>query len=468
MPPDRRVPHQRRATDPEPQCPPAGADSPALAGLLAAIESRRATVGVVGLGYVGLPIAAAMVGGGFRVLGFDTDAGKVARIARGETPLLHLGAGLVSDMAATGRWEATADLARLAEADAVLICVPTPLDARNEPDLSHVAGTARAVAAVLRRGQLVVLESTTYPRTTRDVVLPLLAAGGLRCGEDFFLAYSPEREDPGRAAPATRSIPRLVGGIDEPSRRAACRLYGAVIETVVPVRSAEVAEAAKLLENIYRAVNIAMVNEMKMLLTAMGIDVQEVIDAAATKPFGFAEFRPGPGWGGHCIPIDPFYLAFAARAVGQPARFIELAGAINRAMPDWVVARTEAALAARGGLSGARVLVLGLAYKADIDDVRESPSLQLLARLAERGAEVQYHDPHVPAVPERRPPGVPALTSVPLDERTLAAADAVIIATSHRAVDYALVARAARLVVDTRGVMRGMTSGAPRGNVLPA
>jgi UDP-N-acetyl-D-glucosamine dehydrogenase len=448
---------------------PAGAQpapSPELDALLAAIDARTATVGVVGLGYVGLPIAAAMVGGGFRVLGFDTDSEKVARLKRGETPLLHLGQGLVKGLLATGRWEATADLRRLREADAVLICVPTPLDARDEPDLTHVRRTADAIAASLRRGQLIVLESTTYPRTTRDVVRPRLEAGGLRCGRDVFLAYSPEREDPGRAAPATRAIPRLVGGVDEPSLRAAVRLYSAVIETVVPVRSAEVAEAAKLLENIYRAVNIAMVNEMKMLLTAMGIDVQEVIDAASSKPFGFQAFRPGPGWGGHCIPIDPFYLAHSARAAGQPAQFIELAGQVNRAMPDWVVERTAQALARRGSeLQGARILVLGLAYKADIDDVRESPSLQLIARFLARGASVQYHDPHVAAAPAHRPPGVPALASVPLDEAALAAADAVVIATDHRAVDYALVARAARLVVDTRGVMRGELAGE---NVVPA
>jgi len=454
------------APSPPASSPAASEAGSALDSLLAAIDARTATVGVVGLGYVGLPIAAAMVGGGFRVLGFDTDGDRVARLQRGETPLLHLGAGLVQGLLATGRWEASADLRRLREADAVLICVPTPLDARNEPDLSHVTRTADAIAASLRRGQLVVLESTTYPRTTRDVVLPRLAAGGLRCGRDFFLAYSPEREDPGRAAPATRAIPRLVGGVDEPSLQAGCRLYAAVIESVVPVRTAEVAEAAKLLENIYRAVNIAMVNEMKMLLTAMGIDVQEVIDAAATKPFGFQPFRPGPGWGGHCIPIDPFYLAHSARAAGQPAQFIELAGQVNRAMPDWVVERTAQALAQRGGrLAGARILVLGLAYKADIDDVRESPSLQLIARFLARGASVQYHDPHVPATPARRPPGVPALTSVPLDAAALAAADAVVIATDHRAVDYALVARAARLVVDTRGVMRDKLAG---DNVVPA
>jgi UDP-N-acetyl-D-glucosamine dehydrogenase len=469
----------------EPQTPPAA--SPALAALLARIEARTAVVAVIGLGYVGLGIAGAFVRGGFRVLGLDRDGRRVERLQRGETPQRHLGADFAAGLRASGRFEATTDAARLGEADALLVCVPTPLGAGDAPDLSDVRAAAAAIARTLRAGQLVVLESTTYPGTTRDVLLPLLDLAGaarapgaapraapLRCGEDVFVAFSPEREDPGRGAPGDVSIPRLVGGLDAASRDAAAALYGAVLERVVPVGSAEVAEAAKLLENIYRAVNIAMVNEMKVLLTALGIDIQEVIDAAATKPFGFQAFRPGPGWGGHCIPIDPYYLAWRARQAGQEARFIALAGEVNRAMPDYVLQRTREALVARRGaatgdveragddpLRGARVLVLGLAYKRDIDDVRESPSLQLLARLSAAGARADYHDPHVPAVPEPRPAGVPALASVPLEAGTLAAYDVVVIATDHAAIDWALVARASRLVVDTRGVLRGVPGVVP-------
>jgi UDP-N-acetyl-D-glucosamine dehydrogenase len=454
--------------------PPEEHRPPALERLLARIEAREAVVGVVGLGYIGLPIAAAMVDAGFRTLGFDVSLERVAGLMRGETPLRHLGEGFARALLESGRWEASSEFLRLRDVDAVLICVPTPLDADDRPDLRQVRTTTQAVARTLRSGQLVVLESTTYPGTTRDVVAPLLAQargehGPLVCGRDVFLAYSPEREDPGRTEPATRAIPRLVGGVDAPSLEAAVRLYRAAVQTVVPVSSAEVAEAAKLLENIYRAVNIAMVNEMKLMLTAMGVDVHEVIDAAATKPFGFAAFRPGPGWGGHCIPIDPFYLAWKAREVGQPARFIELAGAVNREMPERVVERTRVALEARGvPLAAARILVLGLAYKPDVDDVRESPSLQLLRRFAGRGAGIAYHDPHVPRMPVERPPGLPELASVPLDAGTLAAHDAVVIATDHRAVDYALVLRAARLVVDTRGALRHLPREAGSAEVVSA
>jgi UDP-N-acetyl-D-glucosamine dehydrogenase len=490
-----------------PHDPPRTTPGPALSALLARIEARTAVVAVVGLGYVGLGIANAFARGGFRVLGLDRDACRVAQLLSGQTPHTHLGAGFAAGLLATGRFDATAEAARLAEADAILVCVPTPLGPGDVPDLADVRAAAAAVGATLRAGQLVVLESTTYPGTTREVLLPALLAprGGppLACGRDVFVAFSPEREDPGRGPMSTEAIPRLVGGLDGPSLAAALALYGAVLRRVVPVSSAEVAEAAKLLENIYRAVNIAMVNEMKVLLTAMGIDIQEVIDAAATKPFGFQEFRPGPGWGGHCIPIDPYYLAWKAREAGQEARFIALAGAVNRAMPDYVLERADyvlerarQALAARrpparagasladplagapaadalagapaaDPLAGARVLVLGLAYKRDIDDVRESPSLRLLALLGQAGARPDYHDPHVPEIPASAvaggvlPPALAGLRSVPLDAARLAAYDVVMIATDHAAIDWALVARAARLIVDTRGVLRGVAGVVP-------
>jgi UDP-N-acetyl-D-glucosamine dehydrogenase len=457
------MPREPQALTPPPM--PADTDPPALRALLERIDSRRAVVGVLGLGHIGLSIAAAMVEAGFPVLGHDSDAAHLARLRRGDTPQRHLGPDLVARLTATGRFDVLAEPERLSEADALLLCLPTPLGAHNEPDLGPVRAGVATAAAVLRPGCLVVLESTTYPGTTREVVLPPLEAAGRVCGKDLFVAYAPERVDPGRSAPGTRAIPRIVGGLDAPSRRAAARLYGAAVDRVVEVSSAEVAEAAKLHENIYRAVNIAMVNEMKVLLTDMGIDVREVIAAASTKPFGFEPFEPGPGWGGHCIPIDPFYLAWRARAFGRDARFIELAGEVNRAMPDWVIGRAERALLARGTpLSGARVLVLGLAYKADIDDARESPSLQLLAGLAARGAQVAYHDPHVPAVPATRPEGVPELASVPLDAAALAAHDAVLIATAHRAIDWDAVARHARLVIDTRGILRGR----PGDHIVPA
>ena len=426
------------------------------AALLARLESRAAVVGVVGLGHIGLPVAEALVEAGFTVLGFEIDAARVAALQRGETPLRHLDPRLAAKLLATGRFEACTDSRRMGEADALLLCVPTGLTASDEPDLGPVRAAAEAAAATLRRGQLVVLESTTYPGTTRDVVLPILARGGLACGRDVFVAYSPERVDPGRTDPPLRAVPRVVGGLDAPSLAAAVTLYRAVSDRVVEVSSAEAAEAAKLLENIYRAVNIAMVNEMKVLLTAMGLDVREVLDAAATKPYGFEAFEPGPGWGGHCIPIDPYYLAWKAREAGQEARFVALASAINRAMPEYVLGRLEQALAARGReLAGARVLVIGLAYKAGLDDTRESPSWQLILGLLRRGARVDYHDPFVPRTPEERPAGVPELSSVALDERTLAAHDAVVIATAHAGIDGALVARGSRLVVDTRGALRG-------------
>jgi UDP-N-acetyl-D-glucosamine dehydrogenase len=435
----------------------ASAASPSVLDVLRArIDARTAVVGVVGLGHIGLPVVESLVAAGFPVLGFEIDGERVAALRRGETPLRHLDPALARRLLDSGRFEACADMTRMGAADALLLCVPTGLLPDDEPDLGPVRAAAEAAARTLRRGQLVVLESTTYPGTTRQVVLPILSGAGLACGREVFVAYSPERVDPGRVDPPLRAVPRVVGGLDGPSLAAAAHLYRALADTVVEVSSAEAAEATKLLENVYRAVNIALVNELKVLFTALGLDVREVIDAAATKPYGFAAFEPGPGWGGHCIPIDPYYLAWKAREAGQEARFVGLASAINRSMPDYVIGRLEQALAERGGrgLAGARVLVIGLAYKADLDDTRESPSWQLILRLLQQGARVEYHDPLVPAAPASRPAGVPALLSVPLDQRLLVEQDAVLIATAHSGIDWALVARASRLVVDTRGALR--------------
>src|SRR5262245_32857558 len=431
--------------------------SDALRSLLGVIEDRTARVGVLGLGHVGLPLARAFTSAGFRVLGFDTDLAKVARLQRGESCLGHVPAEAVRAMQAWG-FEATGDLARLSEPDAVLVCVPTPLTDTREPDLSHILGSARACAACLRRGQLVVLESTTYPGTARQVVLPILEESGLRAGEDFFLAYSPEREDPGNRDYPTRAIPKVVGAVDPASQEVAWSLYDRVVSRVVPVSSAEVAEACKVLENTYRAVNIALVNELKVLYDRMGINVWEVIEAAKTKPFGFQAFYPGPGIGGQCIPTDPFYLAWAARKVGLAPRLIELAGEINGAMPEYVARRLARALGDRGkAVEGSRIALLGVAYKRDVGDCREAPGLVLMDLLREQGASLCYHDPYVPRLPvTRRHPRL-AGESQPLTADLLAAQDVVIIVTDHSAVDWAWVVQHASLVIDTRNATRGVS-----------
>jgi UDP-N-acetyl-D-glucosamine dehydrogenase len=425
--------------------------------LLERIQNNTARVGVIGLGYVGLPLLRAFFAAGFPVIGFDVDPRKIESLRAGRNYLKHLGEGFVREMAVgpRDRFDVTAEMSRLGEADAVISCVPTPLGRHLEPDLSYVERSAEDIAKMLRRGQLVVLESSTYPRTTREVMLPRLESGGLRCGRDFFLAYSPEREDPGRRDHSTQTIPKLVGGIDARSGELATALYRRAIKEVIPVSSAEVAEAAKILENVYRSVNIALVNEMKAVLTAMGIDVWEVVEAAKTKPFGFQAFYPGPGLGGHCIPIDPYYLTWKAREVGLPTRFIELAGEVNRAMPRYVVDRLAAALNDRGkAVKGSRVLVLGLAYKPDVDDVRESPSFELIERLEALGASVDYNDPHVPATHHMRHWGDLGKSSVPLTAESLAGYDCVLIATDHAAYDWQLVADHAKLIVDTRNALK--------------
>lgn len=418
------------------------------------LRERTATVAVVGLGYVGLPLLRAMHAAGFQVLGYDVDATKIALLREGKTYLPHLGEQLALELARSERCTVTTDPDLLAGCDAVVLCVPTPLGAHREPDLSYVHESTRMVAMRLRPGQLVALESTTYPGTTRGECLPILQASGLEPGREFFLVFSPEREDPGRKDVETRTIPKLVGGIDALSTELGLELYGAAIRTVIPVASAEVAEASKLLENIYRAVNIALVNELKPVLHAMGIDIWDVIAAASTKPFGFQPFHPGPGLGGHCIPIDPFYLTWRAREFGHHTKFIELAGEVNSAMPRYVVARTIEAMNRQGRAArGARALVVGLAYKPDIADTRETPAAEIIHLLAEQGVQVEYHDPHVPVFPTMRRWDF-TLTSQALTPELLEAADAVVVVTDHAAIDWQLIAAHARVVVDTRNALQ--------------
>lgn len=436
------------------------------AELLKKIETKTATIGIVGLGYVGLPLAGAILDAGFGVVGFDIDQRKVDCIKGGKPYIHHLGQEFFTKLQKNGKMLPTADAKDLAKADAVLICVPTPLGKHKEPDLSFVLDSTKLVAGVLRKGQLVVLESTTYPGTTRDEMGPILDATGLRRNEDYFLAYSPEREDPGNIGHSTSTIPKLVGGTDAVSGKLAFELYRRIVKQAHFVRSAEVAETAKLLENIFRAVNIALVNEMKTLLTDMDIDVWEVIEAASTKPFGFMPFYPGPGLGGHCIPIDPFYLTWQAKAIGRSTRFIELAGEVNHAMPHYVIERTQGALNDdRKSLKGAKVLVIGVAYKKNIDDSRESPSAEIIELLRDRGAEVSYHDPHIPVYPSMRKYRID-LRSVALTPETLKANDCVLILTDHDAVDYGLLAEHASLVVDTRNAMVRVPAARTRARVV--
>src|SRR4051812_39594741 len=426
------------------------------------IEERTARVAVVGLGYVGLPLAETFAWGGFRVIGFDIDARKIERLRRGESYIGHIENERVAELNAAGRFDPTDDPGRFVEADAIVICVPTPLGEAREPDLSYIEATGRTIMPHLREGQLVVLESSTYPGTTEEVLRPILEQSGLKAGKDFFLAYSPEREDPGNRDFATRNIPKVVGGLDEASRRLAVALYEPIVDGVVPVSSIRVAEACKILENTYRAVNIALVNELKTVFGAMGIDTWEVIDAAKTKPFGFQAFYPGPGLGGHCIPIDPFYLTWAARKYGVHTRFIELAGEGNTAMPQYVVNRVREALNEPGRpIKGSNVCVLGVAYKKDVDDPRESPAFAILELLQRRGAQVSYNDPHVPTLPAMRHHRI-RLDSQELTPAFLQNQDCVIVVTDHSAYDFGFVTRHARLVVDTRNATAGVTSAGGR------
>ncbi len=432
--------------------------------LLSRIQSRSARVGIIGQGYVGLPLALVFCDAGFPVIGFDVDPRKVEALQRGESFIRHIGPERVSAAVAAGRYRATTDFDDISRCDAVVICVPTPLGAHREPDNSFIHATARQVSKRLRHGQLVVLESTTYPGTTEEEVLPILQESGLRCPEDFLLAFSPEREDPGRKNYGTKTIPKVVGGVNPASTEVAATLYAAALDRVVPVSGARVAESAKLLENVFRAVNIALVNELKMIFDHMAIDVWEVIRAAETKPFGFMAFYPGPGLGGHCIPLDPFYLSWKAAEHGQWARFIELAGEINTRMPRWVVDKVGQALNEDGkAFRGSRVLVLGLAYKANIDDDRESPSYEILELLAERGAHADYCDPFFPAARRGRKHDLD-LRSVPCDPAVFASYDALVVATAHDAFKDRSLYRDVPLVVDARNLVAPLAKdgGGPR------
>ena len=430
-------------------------------GLAEKIDRKTALIGVIGLGYVGLPLVRAFARAGFKTMGFDVDQTKVDKLKAGQSYIKHIDSSAISMLIEQKRFEPTADMGRLGEADCIIICVPTPLNESRDPDLSYIEGTARSIAQTLRRGQLVVLESTTHPTTTRENVLPILNATGLTAGEDYFLAFSPEREDPGNPNFEASTIPKVVGGHDPLSSDLACAMYGHAVVKIVRVSSMEIAEAAKILENTYRAVNIAMVNELKMLYDKMGIDVWDVIDAAKTKPFGFQAFYPGPGLGGHCIPIDPFYLTWLARKWGEQTRFIELAGEINTHMPNYVISRLAEFLNDAGKpIKGSRICILGAAYKKDVDDPRESPSFELMKLLLKRGAVLSYNDPHVPKLPKMRHyPNLPPLTSQELTTGFLADQDCVLISTDHSAYDFDFIVEHSRMVVDTRNATKNVKSG---------
>ncbi len=428
---------------------------------------KELKVGIIGCGYVGLPLALRFAETGHRVIGFDTDPDKVVKLNAGQTYIKHIPTEKIQEHVKNKRFSATGDFKRLREVDAVLICVPTPLDERREPDLSYVEQTARAIAPNLQRNQLIVLESTTYPGTTEELVLPILQkASGLHCPitqsdksenitTDFYLAFSPEREDPGNKQFGLAQIPKVVGGTNPPSGRAAANLYSQIVARVIPVTSTRAAEMVKLMENIFRCVNIAMVNELKLLCLRMGLDIWEIIDSAATKPFGFMPFYPGPGLGGHCIPVDPFYLSWKAREYDFATRFIELAGEINTAMPYQVVSAVSTALNQRErSLKGSRILLLGVAYKRDVDDLRESPSLKLMQLLLEGGAKLDYNDPYFPALHKMRHYDYSKMRSVDLAPKALSSYDCVLIATDHSSYDYDSIVEHAKLVVDTRNATR--------------
>lgn len=422
--------------------------------LINKIKNKKSTIGIVGLGYVGLPLALRYSDEGHNVLGFDIDNEKIAKIKDGQSYIEHIPSAAISKAVKSGLFSATNDFKNISNVDSIILCVPTPLNKYREPDLSYVLDTTDACVPYLRKGQVLSLESTTYPGTTEEELLPRVQKNGLKVGEDFFLLFSPEREDPGNQNFSTKTIPKVCGGHTPACLEVGMALYGAVIDKVVPVTSTRAAEMTKLLENIHRAVNIGLVNEMKMVADKMNIDIHEVIDAAATKPFGFVAYRPGPGWGGHCIPIDPFYLTWKAREYGVHTKFIELCGEINNAMPGWVIKKLAKALNERQkSINGSKVLVLGISYKKNIDDMRESPSVQLMEKLREDGAILSYSDPHVPIFPKMREHKFD-LKSVPATVENIKTFDCVIVATDHDKFDYDMIMKNAKLIVDTRGVYR--------------
>jgi len=422
------------------------------------IKAKEAVIGIFGLGYVGLPLMLRFAEAGFQVLGFDIDAKKVDMLNRGMSYIKHIGSEKVTHVYSTGRFKSTVDFARAAETDVLILCVPTPLGDHREPDLSFVINTIESLLPYLKKGQLLSLESTTYPGTTEEELRPRIEKKGFTVGEDIFLIFSPEREDPGNLRFTKSSIPKVVGGSTAACLDMGRALYESIIDKVVTVSSTQTAEMTKLLENIFRAVNIGLVNEMKIVADRMGIDIWEVIDAAATKPFGFTPFYPGPGLGGHCIPIDPFYLTWKAKEYGVDTRFIELAGQVNTKMPEWVIGKVMDALNERGkALKGANILVLGIAYKKNIDDVRESPSVELMELLAAKGALVSYSDPHVPVFPKMRKHRFD-LKSIDISSEQLSCVDCVLISTDHDAFDYESILKHSRLIVDTRGRYRQVYS----------
>jgi UDP-N-acetyl-D-glucosamine dehydrogenase len=429
--------------------------------LLKKIRERKARIGVIGLGYVGLPLVLRFGEERFSVIGFDIDPEKVSKLNAGQSYIHHIPGSRLQTLLKDGQFEATSDFSRLSEADCIVICVPTPLTAKKDPDLQYIETTAEAVSKTLRKGQLVSLESTTYPGTTEEILLEKFGPKGLEVGKDYFLVFSPEREDPGNPKFSTRTIPKVVGGVTPHCLEIGVELYGWVIDRIVPVSSTRAAELVKLLENIYRSVNIALVNELKLLCERMNIDIWEVIEAASTKPFGFTPFFPGPGLGGHCIPIDPFYLSWKAKEYDFSTRFIQLAGEINTAMPHHVVEKVGDALNERSkAIRGSKILMLGIAYKKDVDDVRESPALEIMKLLKERGAELSYSDPFIPRLHKMREYDFSYMSSVPLNADTLRGVDLVLITTDHTNVDYKLVIENSAIVVDTRNATRRVAQGA--------
>jgi UDP-N-acetyl-D-glucosamine dehydrogenase len=420
------------------------------------IKENKAVVGILGLGYVGLPLAREFAAAGVKVIGFDIDEKKVKKLNSGRSIIKHIPHAQVKRLIKSKLFTATSNMNRLKSTDAILICVPTPLTKNREPDMQFIVSSCKTIAKYIRKNQLIVLESTTYPGTTRELMVPILEQSGLKAGRDFYMAYSPEREDPGNKSFTTKTIPKVIGGLTKTCRDIACALYNTAIVKTVPVSSLEAAEATKILENVYRCINIAMVNEMKMVFDRMGIDIWEVINAAGTKPFGFNPFYPGPGLGGHCIPIDPFYLTWKARQYGMPTRFIELAGEINTNMPHYVITRTMEALnQKKKSLKGSKVLVLGLAYKKDIDDLRESPSIELIELLKEKGAKVDYNDPYIPKTHKQREHNL-KMVSKKLSTRMIASYDVVLISTEHSNYDYDWIVKNARLIVDTRNATKNV------------